>query len=252
MFCSHASSGRKLASCSNPAIMCTLYDFSRGLCLWKAAFSSSPALFPSLSSWPEQAAGLNYFKGAMVAFSGPACSWKQSSQSLLHFLKNKDSMIEIWPKLNICVYFSIPKLKGTSVNFKRLMSTVDRDENAAEEHHPSQIPPPRAATSAGHCWHCAATADCFLTGERSRRKVLKTWKFLSFLALSSVAIAGDDPVHLKSGSSCHIRYTTRQNKGSSLLNQPFNLKCCQQNTFSWEKLVIKLCVPVLNDVTSPW
>lgn len=46
MFCSHASSGRKLAPCSNPAIMCTLYDFSGGLCLWKAVFSSSPALFP--------------------------------------------------------------------------------------------------------------------------------------------------------------------------------------------------------------
>lgn len=53
--------------------------------------------FHSLLPWPEQAAGLNYSKGAMVAFSGPACSWKQRSQSLLHFLKNRDSVIEIWP-----------------------------------------------------------------------------------------------------------------------------------------------------------
>lgn len=148
--------------------------------------------FRLLSPWPKQAAGLNYFEDVTVAFPGPASSWKQSSRS------HPVTPCERWAGL-LCWSCLWAPWSGVSSLLRNITL-------------PTSLLPDQQS-SAGHCWHCAATAGYFLTGERNREKVLKTWKFLSFLALNSVAIIGD---LLKSGSSCHIRYTLGQNKGFSL------------------------------------
>lgn len=104
---------------TQPSCACTLCDFSGGLCLWKAAFSSSPALFPPIVTLAKAGCWCELFHRCNGGFSCPASSWKQSRQR------------QPW-----------------AVLWWAGMSTLLRNT-------PSPNPCPDQQSSAGHCCHCS-------------------------------------------------------------------------------------------------